>query len=63
MGVAPRGVNPRPYYREMFKLFSVLPADFGKTLSMGMSADYVTAVEEGSTLVRIGTAIFGQRHY
>jgi pyridoxal phosphate enzyme (YggS family) len=31
------------------------------TLSMGMSGDYETAVEEGSTLIRIGTALFGQR--
>jgi pyridoxal phosphate enzyme (YggS family) len=31
------------------------------TLSMGMSEDFETAIEEGSTLVRIGTAIFGQR--
>jgi hypothetical protein len=30
-------------------------------LSMGMSNDFETAIEEGSTLVRIGTAIFGQR--
>jgi pyridoxal phosphate enzyme (YggS family) len=30
-------------------------------LSMGMSADYVIALEEGSTLVRIGTAVFGER--
>jgi pyridoxal phosphate enzyme (YggS family) len=32
-------------------------------LSMGMSGDYVWAVEEGSTMVRIGTALFGQRSY
>lgn len=32
-------------------------------LSMGMSADYKTAISEGSTIVRIGTAIFGQRDY
>jgi pyridoxal phosphate enzyme (YggS family) len=32
-----------------------------KELSMGMSSDYTIALEEGSTLVRIGTAIFGQR--
>ncbi|HLZ17390.1 MAG TPA: hypothetical protein VKQ08_10135, partial [Cyclobacteriaceae bacterium] len=32
-----------------------------KELSMGMSQDYPIAVEEGSTLVRIGTAIFGSR--
>ncbi len=32
-----------------------------KELSMGMSQDYQIAIEEGSTLVRIGTAIFGRR--
>ncbi len=32
-------------------------------LSMGMSADYLTAVEEGSTMVRVGSAIFGLRNY
>ncbi|MCR5484113.1 MAG: YggS family pyridoxal phosphate-dependent enzyme [Clostridiales bacterium] len=32
-------------------------------LSMGMSADFALAVAEGSTLVRVGTAIFGMRHY
>jgi pyridoxal phosphate enzyme (YggS family) len=32
-----------------------------KELSMGMSSDYETAIEEGSTMVRIGTAIFGER--
>lgn len=39
-----------------------LPANvFMKELSMGMSSDYAIALEEGSTLVRIGTAIFGER--
>ncbi|MBQ4256230.1 MAG: alanine racemase, partial [Oscillospiraceae bacterium] len=33
------------------------------TLSMGMSADYALAVEYGSTLVRIGSGIFGKRDY
>ncbi len=32
-------------------------------LSMGMSGDYVEAIKEGSTMVRIGTAIFGERGY
>jgi len=35
-------------------------ADFS-CLSMGMSNDFETAIEEGSTLIRIGTAIFGER--
>jgi PLP dependent protein len=34
-----------------------------KELSMGMSGDYAIAIEEGSTLVRIGSLIFGERHY
>jgi len=34
-----------------------------KILSMGMSGDYRIAIEEGSTMVRIGTAIFGERNY
>jgi len=36
--------------------------DFSE-LSMGMSGDYVAAIKEGSTMVRIGTAIFGERDY
>jgi PLP dependent protein len=34
-----------------------------KELSMGMSGDYKIAMEEGSTMVRVGSAIFGQRNY
>jgi hypothetical protein len=34
-----------------------------RELSMGMSSDYNIAIEEGSTLIRVGTAIFGQRNY
>ena len=34
-----------------------------RELSMGMSGDYDIAIEEGSTLVRVGTAIFGERVY
>ena len=41
-----------------------LPPNFElKELSMGMSADYLIAQEEGSTMVRIGTAVFGDRNY
>jgi uncharacterized pyridoxal phosphate-containing UPF0001 family protein len=36
-----------------------LPLD---TLSMGMSADMTAAIAEGSTMVRVGTGIFGARH-
>jgi uncharacterized pyridoxal phosphate-containing UPF0001 family protein len=55
----------RPYFREMRALFEriqreypTLPVD---TLSMGMSHDFPTAIEEGATTVRVGTAIFGPR--
>ena len=43
------------------KYFSNNP-DF-KELSMGMSEDYPIAIEEGSTLIRVGSAIFGARNY
>ncbi|MHB1276950.1 MAG: YggS family pyridoxal phosphate-dependent enzyme [Bacteroidia bacterium] len=39
------------------------PAMDFKTLSMGMSSDYLIAVKEGSTLIRVGSAIFGDRTY
>jgi pyridoxal phosphate enzyme (YggS family) len=39
-----------------------VPAQALRNLSMGMSHDYETAVEEGSTIVRVGTAIFGKRY-
>ncbi|PKP16486.1 MAG: YggS family pyridoxal phosphate-dependent enzyme, partial [Bacteroidetes bacterium HGW-Bacteroidetes-22] len=34
-----------------------------KEISMGMSGDYQIAIEEGSTIIRVGTAIFGERNY
>ena len=37
--------------------------DVFKEISMGMSGDFQIAIEEGSTMVRIGTAIFGERNY
>ncbi|MDD5470626.1 MAG: YggS family pyridoxal phosphate enzyme, partial [Sideroxydans sp.] len=33
------------------------------TLSMGMSHDFAVAIQEGATIVRVGTAIFGNRNY
>jgi uncharacterized pyridoxal phosphate-containing UPF0001 family protein len=42
-------------------LISRFPQAGWRCLSMGMSGDFETAVEEGSTLLRIGTAIFGER--
>ncbi|MCF7934255.1 MAG: YggS family pyridoxal phosphate-dependent enzyme [Spirochaetia bacterium] len=47
-------------YLASIKQFPEIPFD---TLSMGMSSDFEIAIEEGSTLVRVGTAIFGARTY
>ena len=58
----PEAGAPRARYREARTLFEALRGEFScDTLSMGMSDDLETAIEEGATLVRIGTAIFGQR--
>jgi len=54
----------RTSFRALRRLFDTLADDAGDhwdTLSMGMSDDFEIAIEEGSTLVRIGTAIFGPR--
>lgn len=56
----------RPLFREMFSQFRLLRAKIGseiEILSMGMTHDFEIAIEEGSNLVRIGTAIFGVRSY
>lgn len=59
----------RNEFRSLKQLFekmknSKLSAPFQiQELSMGMSGDYQIAVEEGSTMVRIGTSIFGERNY
>ena len=49
---------PRPYFRRLRELAEMHGL---KELSMGMSNDLETAIEEGSTCVRIGTALFGKR--
>jgi len=52
----------RARFHEVKDLFERLKSEFGfDTLSMGMSDDMETAIAEGATMVRIGTAIFGQR--
>ncbi len=56
----------RPYFRKLRELRDhiaarSLPAVCMETLSMGMSHDFEIAIEEGSTCVRVGTAIFGKR--
>lgn len=56
----------RPYFRRLRELRDELrgegvPAGMLRELSMGMSHDFEVAIEEGATLVRVGTAIFGRR--
>lgn len=50
-------------FKKAYSLFEQLANQYPTvdTLSMGMSADMILAIEEGSTMVRIGTALFGQR--
>lgn len=58
----------RGYFAQMHKLFVDIQAEnidniSMNTLSMGMSADYVPAILEGATMVRVGSSIFGARTY
>lgn len=50
----------RKKYEELASRYEELEID---TLSMGMSADYTAAIEEGSNMVRLGTVLFGARRY
>lgn len=70
MAIPPYAADPeqtRPYFRRLAELrrrfgARALPANVRLTeLSMGMSNDFEVAVEEGATLVRVGTALFGPR--
>jgi pyridoxal phosphate enzyme (YggS family) len=59
--------DSRPYFQKVRRLQTFLAARFPKAeigqLSMGTSTDFEVAVEEGATLVRVGTAIVGPRKY
>ena len=69
MCIAPYVMNPeynRNIYKKMSNIFVDMQAVFAhnmgvKYLSMGMSGDYRVAIEEGANMVRIGTALFGER--
>ena len=78
MCIPPLAVTPedaRPYFREAKELFDEMKTwDLQKdsyseerfrpdVLSMGMSGDFEVAIEEGSTIVRVGSSIFGPRNY
>ncbi|MEG2665769.1 MAG: YggS family pyridoxal phosphate-dependent enzyme, partial [Bacteroidales bacterium] len=62
-------VQIRTEFAELKKIYSYLQQTFFKEqasfkeISMGMSDDYILAMEEGATLVRVGSAIFGARNY
>jgi pyridoxal phosphate enzyme (YggS family) len=59
----PTAEGARPYFRRLRELLDVVAERHpeARELSMGMSLDYEVAVEEGATMVRIGTALFGAR--
>ena len=58
MCIPPQDGNVQSYFNQMLELNNSLNL---KELSMGMSADYLQAVNHGSTFVRIGSKIFGSR--
>ena len=58
----------RPYFRALKELSlelqaAAIPRVAMRELSMGMSGDFEAAIEEGATLVRVGSALFGEREY
>lgn len=56
----------RPYFQKLRELKAEAEAALGAPLphlSMGMSGDFEVAIEEGATMVRVGTALFGERDY
>jgi PLP dependent protein len=63
MAVAPRGEEPRPAFDRLAALAERLRADHPEAveLSAGMSGDLEEAIAAGATIVRVGTAIFGNR--
>jgi len=67
MTVPPYSEDPeasRPVFRSLCKLLLDVNKEFSLALtelSMGMSSDFEVAIEEGATMVRVGTAIFGER--
>ena len=71
MTIAPFVENPEEN-REVFRTLKKLSVDISakninnvtmSVLSMGMTGDYMVAVQEGATMVRVGTGIFGARNY
>ena len=62
-------VQVRKEFKHLKEIFTTLKAkyfadnEWFKEISMGMSHDYPIAIEEGSTMVRVGSKIFGERNY
>lgn len=71
MTIAPFVENPednRLYFRRIHQLsVDITKENIDNVnmdiLSMGMTGDYMVAIEEGATMVRVGTGIFGERNY
>jgi len=68
MTIAPFGIDASPYFKKLYNLNEKLKDDFKKEkninfdiISMGMTDDFEVAIEEGSNMIRIGRAIFGER--
>ncbi|MCR4763752.1 MAG: YggS family pyridoxal phosphate-dependent enzyme [Lachnospiraceae bacterium] len=58
----------RPYFKGLRELLHSINATLAQEkqmdiLSMGMTGDYMVAIEEGATMIRVGTGIFGERNY
>ncbi|MCF7860782.1 YggS family pyridoxal phosphate-dependent enzyme [Candidatus Woesearchaeota archaeon] len=59
MCIVPHVQTTRPFFRDMKAIFDKYAEEYElKVLSMGMSGDYIVALEEGSNMVRIGSSIF-----
>lgn len=71
MCIAPYLADPeavRPYFKKMKQLFDTIAKQTidnasMQILSMGMTHDFEVAIEEGATMIRVGTGIYGARHY
>lgn len=70
MAIPPFGLGEsvRTYFSQMYQLFIDIKAKTGdnntvNVLSMGMSSDFEYAIQEGSTMIRVGTDLFGPRQY
>ena len=64
----PDAESNRPYFRQLRELSVDIKSKCIDNvtmdhLSMGMTGDYQVAIEEGATLIRVGTGIFGERNY